>query len=686
MRRSIVLKLFTLTTLLCLFILAAVYLGQTIFFKQYYANRKVADIQANIQAFKTDLLNSDGNVLALQKLEQDFYRENNTWITTLDSYGNLKNANDFYLEVKTDINKYEPDWSNKIISVPLYHLMNIEEVLNTDQNQLSELLKPGTAVNIFMYATDSALIPYELDVENSKDNWRNEIIAKKLYELALQIKKSEKKEDAQIPEIEFNPIPEMKLNGTITKMLVRKGNESSSFIYTNRMFMEKMKQYQAYLDIDLDSYSQQEITDFARKFTNMNPEIEYNPIPDLMMSGTITKVRLPKGNESSSFMYTNRLFMERMKQFQANLLFDEDLEPYRQQQILDFTQNDVKYKLFIDPIKDHNGQTSYIFSMASLQPVDEAVQMLKDYYVYMIALVLLLIVFVSLYYSRKIARPLLQINETTKRIANLDFSKKIQIKSSDEIGDLSRSINSLSHTLHSYIEQLQQDIEKEKQLESTRKQFISGVSHELKTPLSVMKSCISILKDGVATHKREHYFDAMEKEVDRMDLLIVDMLELAKFESGTYKMLMEPFCIDKSIETICDQLILQIAVKQLHLHTDLISVEVMANQNRIEQVITNFLTNAIRYTPDYEHIYITVREEQELIKVSFENKGTHIPAEQLDKLWDRFYRGDAARHRALGGTGLGLAISKNILELHGVSYGAMNTVDGVLFYFYLKKA
>ncbi|SDT53346.1 HAMP domain-containing protein [Paenibacillaceae bacterium GAS479] len=633
MRRSIVLKLFTLTALLCLFILAAVYLGQTIFFKQYYANRKVADIQANIQAFKSDLLNSDGSVLALQKLEQDFYRENNTWITTLDSYGNLKNVNDFYLEIKTVNNKNEPDSSNKIISVPLYHLMSIEEVLNTNQNQLSERLKPGTTIDLSIYATDSALIPYELAVANSKDNWKNEIIAEKLYERSLQIKKSEKKVNAQIPEVKSIP-----------------------------------------------SYSRKELSDLARKFKQTNPELE---IPGLMMSGTITKVLLPKGNESSSFIYTNRLFMERMKQFQANLLFDDESQ---QQQILDFTQNDVKYKLFIDPLKDHNGQTSYIFSMASLQPVDEAVQMLEDYYVYMIALVLLLIVFVSLYYSRKIAKPLLQINETTKRIASLDFSKKIEIKSSDEIGDLSRSINSLSHTLHSYIEQLQQDIEKEKQLESTRKEFISGVSHELKTPLSIMKSCISILKDDVATHKREHYFEAMEKEVDRMNMLIVDMLELAKFESGTYKMLMEPFCIDKSIETICDQLMDQIAIKQLHLHTDLVSVEVMANQNRIEQVITNFLTNAIRYTPDNEHIYIAVREEQELIKVSFENKGAQIPAEQLDKIWDRFYRGDVARHRASGGTGLGLAISKNILELHGVSYGAMNTPDGVLVYFYLKKA
>ncbi|CAH1222367.1 Adaptive-response sensory-kinase SasA [Paenibacillus allorhizoplanae] len=605
MRISIVIKLFTLTTMLCLFILATIYVGQTIFFKQYYENRKVNEIKTNIQTFKNEFVNRVGNLLAIQKLEQDFYRENNTWITTLDSQGNLKNANDFYVEVKIDSPKTNNIYLGKTITVPLYQMIDINEVLNKTSSQTIAMLVPKARVIVAEYKKDAVFIPYRLQVEKSNLVWVNDKIAKMLDDLTLDIK-----------------------------------------------------------------YSKKENVDF----------------PAITLSGVVTTVQFPSGNESSSFIYTNSLFMDRIKEFQANLLFNESNNKLDSPQILDFVQNDVKYKMFIDPNKDQAGIPTYIFSMASLQPVDEAVQMLKDYYVYMIALVLFLIILAALYYSRKIAKPLLKMNQTTKRIAQLDFSETIPIRSNDEIGELSRNINSLSLTLHSYIEQLQKDIEKEKQLERTRKEFISGVSHELKTPLSVMKSCISILQDGVAVQKTDYYFEAMNKEVDKMNLLIVDMLELAKFESGTYKMEMDAFCIDKLIDGICEKLSLEFSSKRLHVHMELVSVEVMANQHRIEQVISNFLTNAIRYSPEDEHIYVNVDEELVRVKFSIENKGAHIPEDQLAKVWDRFYRGDSARHRSQGGTGLGLAISKNILELHGAEFGAANTEDGVLFYFYLNKA
>ncbi|PDY75751.1 sensor histidine kinase [Bacillus cereus] len=613
MKTGIVLKLFMLTTLLCMLILATIFVGQTIFFKQFYANKKVDDIKTNMRSFETDYLNSNGNSQAIQKLEQDFYREHNTWITTLDSNGNLKNVNDFYIEVTLNQAKNkENQFANSTITIPLYNF-KVED--NHARDISNEKFPLGETVTLHGIEKNAEFIPYLLFFRTKTPNLVNVSIDKKINEL-----------------------------------------------------MEKLK-YKYKLE--------KEESEYRKEYEEKSPK--------KILEGKITKVQLLDEKEQSNFIYTNKLFMEKIQEFQADLLLNEKNTNYDSLQEIDYEQNDIKYKLIIKPIKDKSGAITYIFSMTSLQPVDEAVQMIKEYYVYIIMFVLLLIFIASFYYSKKIARPLLQINKTTQKIANLDFSERVPVMSKDEIGDLSQNINLLSNTLHSHIEQLQRDIEKEKQLEHTRKQFISGVSHELKTPLSIMKSCISILKDGVASHKKEYYFKAMEKEVDKMDVLIVDMLELAKFESGTYKMQMDVFYIDQAIQHICEQLSMEITKKQLHVHTHLSAIEVIANYHRIEQVLTNFITNAIRYTPEKENIIISTIDEPSRIKVCIENKGAHIEEDQLDKIWDRFYRVDTARQRSQGGTGLGLAISKNILELHGAKYGVHNTVDGVLFYFYLQK-
>lgn len=591
MKKGIVLKLFILTTALCTLILVTLFIGQTIFFKQYYANRKVNDIKTNIQSFEKAYVKAGDDAKAIQELEQNFYQENATWITTLDSVGNIKYANDFSIEIQLDPNKNKR-FSERSIHIPLYSFINLEDI-----QRMKYSLEQGSHIIIDGVQKGDIVVPAMLTIKEKNVGLENKQLSERLYG-----PKAVSKESSQ-----------------------------------------------------------------------------------LYLAGIIQNVQLPEGTVGTNFIYGNRVLIDRIKQFQVDLLLDQKFNDVNSTEIMDYEENDIKYKLLIKPTKDAEGKTNYIFAMTSLQPVDEAVQMIKDYYVYLIIFVLILIVLISFYYSKKIAKPLLQINDTTKKIADLDFSETIPITTKDEIGDLSQNINTLSKALHSYIHQLQQDIEKEKQLENTRKEFIAGVSHELKTPLSIMKSCISILEDGVASNKKDYYFKAMSKEVDKMDMLIIDMLELAKFESGTYKMEMDVFHIDEMIDYICEQLTLDITAKQLHVHKQLSKIEVVANQHRIEQVITNFITNAIRYTPEQENIIISTIEENGRVKVCVENKGAHIAPEHLEKIWDRFYRGDTSRQRSKGGTGLGLAISKNILELHDAEYGVLNTEDGVLFFFYLNK-
>ncbi|MFY0517613.1 sensor histidine kinase [Lysinibacillus sp. UGB7] len=610
MKRGIVFKLFLLTTMLCILILATIFVGQTIFFKQFYMNKKVEDLESNLTVFEKEYHKNSNDIAKIQQLERDFAEENNAWITILDQYGHLKHENDFYIEIQLN-EYYQKLLGMKTTKVPLYMIDEDNSV------QLSESLLKNSQVYIIGFLKESQIIPVEIMIEPVEININNEVYSRSQNILA------------------------------------------KSFTFRNKMLYEKIGGTRENLK---EIYIANENSDLVN------------------LGGEIINIQLPESNDLSNVIYSNSLFLEQIKDFQNKLLLDKLDFPNATTQLINYEQNDIKYKVLIAKSDETN---SYIFSMTSLQPVDEAVQMIEEYYIYIVAFVSLLILLASYYYSIKIAKPLLRITHTTEKIANLDFSETIAVHSNDEIGDLSRNINLLSNGLSMYIEQLQQDIEKEKKLENTRKEFISGVSHELKTPLSIMKSCITILRGNVANHKKEYYFDALEKEVDKMDLLIIDMLELAKYESGTYKMQMDSFYIDSLLEEICEKLMPEIQQKQLQVETHVSQVKVVANERRIEQVLTNFLTNAIRYSPPQERIILAIEVKGELVKISVENKGAHIEKEHLEKIWERFYRIDASRKRSDGGTGLGLAISKNILMLHGVEYGVCNTKNGVQFYFYL---
>ncbi|WP_281217372.1 sensor histidine kinase [Lysinibacillus capsici] len=602
MKRGIVYKLFLLTTMLCVLILATIFVGQTIFFKQFYINKKVGDLESNLTVFEKEYQKNSHNMTKIQQLVRDFTDENNAWITILDQYGHLKHEDDFYIEVQLN-DDYQTMVGMKTIKVPLYVLDEENPV------PLSESLLKNSQVYLMGILKESQLTPIEMIIEN--ETYTNPNLLEK------------------------------------------------SLTYRNNLLYKKIGRPREKLK---ELYASNENSDMVH------------------LEGKIINFQFPQSNNLSNIIYSNLLFLEQIKDFQNKILLNElDFQNFTTQQS-NYVQNDIKYKILITKSDETN---SYIFLMTSLQPVDEAVQMIEEYYIYIVAFVFILILLASFYYSVKIAKPLLRINRTTEKIANLDFSETIAVHSQDEIGDLSRNINVLSNRLSMYIEQLQQDIEKEKKLENTRKEFISGVSHELKTPLSIMKSCITILRGNVANHKKEYYFDALEQEVDKMDLLIIDMLELAKYESGTYKMQMDAFYIHSLLEEICQKLMPEIEQKQLRVETHLLQIEVVANQRRIEQVLMNFLTNAIRYSPSQECIIVAIEAEGKQVRISVENKGVQIEKEHLEKIWERFYRIDASRKRSEGGTGLGLAISKNILMLHGVEYGVCNTSDGVEFYFYL---
>ncbi|HDR7618076.1 two-component system sensor histidine kinase VanS [Bacillus sp. RC55] len=405
------------------------------------------------------------------------------------------------------------------------------------------------------------------------------------------------------------------------------------------------------------------------------------------LEGIVKEISFPVyfNSKIDNTLYSNEVFANRILQFQSEWITDKvklNGEEWVQNEI---SINGIKYLETIKPILKDGQVKEFIYSLSSLQPITKATDIMSDYYVYIIAFVLVLSLIVSFYYSRIITKPLLKINEATKKIMEFEFEDQLSIKSKNEIGELSSNINQLSERMEGYINQLKEDLEKEKQLEQTRKDFIAGVSHELKTPLSVMQVSASMLQDGFAPERNQYYWEALEKEIEKMNILIDEMLNLAKYESGTYQIQMEQVSIGDFIQQAEKDLHGQIDEKSLQIKMNIDDVRVKGKANLLEQVITNLFTNAIRYTDARRMIVIEVIEEEHGVYIGFENKGSHIAEENIEKIWDQFYRVDKSRKRVCGGTGLGLSIVKNIFELHAAEYGVTNTEDGVLFYFRLEK-
>ncbi|QBD77430.1 HAMP domain-containing histidine kinase [Ktedonosporobacter rubrisoli] len=419
--------------------------------------------------------------------------------------------------------------------------------------------------------------------------------------------------------------------------------------------------------------------DIAFKVNGPHADPAYRHLATGLLAGTITKTAFPDRTENIPFPYNDSFFLEQVKQFQVGLLAD-NAKPPQYTKELSTKENLANYKIIIEPVVE-NGVVEYVFAMTALQPVDEAISVTWQFYPYFLGFAVLCVMLLAFIFSRHLAKPLISINRITGKIAKMDFTEKLPVRSKDEIGELSRNINYLSSQMETYIGQLKQELDNEKRLETTRKEFIAGVSHELKTPLAVLKSCLSILKDGIASEKRDHYFQAIEDEIQRMDALVVNMLDLAKFASGTYKPEIAPFEIDLAIEEVCASLAGQIKEKNVTLTQRFSPYMVIGHRGLIIRVMTNFLTNAIRHTENGHTISIEVQRKGDTAEISVENQGSPIAEEDRKKIWDQFYIVESRTSKS--STGLGLSISKAILELHHADYGVENTEDGVSFFFAL---
>ena len=307
-----------------------------------------------------------------------------------------------------------------------------------------------------------------------------------------------------------------------------------------------------------------------------------------------------------------------------------------------------------------------------------------------------------LFITQRFSKPIEELNEIANEMSNLNFERKYRIHDSeDEIDELGKSINSLSDKLENTIKQLKEnnselekDIEVKSKIDEMRKQFISDVSHELKTPISLIQGYAEGLIENVNTDEenRKFYSEVILDEANKMDKLVKRLLELMKLEYEEREFNDTKFDIVELInESIKNS---SVKLKEQEIEIEFKSEEpiyVFADDFYIEQVFTNYFTNAIKNVEKIDNIKkikigIKKGKEEGKIRVTVFNTGKNIPQENLNRIWTRFYKVDPSRDRSKGGTGIGLALVKAIMTKYNSQYGVSNKKDGVEFYFEISEA
>lgn len=267
----------------------------------------------------------------------------------------------------------------------------------------------------------------------------------------------------------------------------------------------------------------------------------------------------------------------------------------------------------------------------------------------------LIFAFVCIYYlTKNMVTPLRQMSNAAKKFAVGDFSYRVKIQSEDELADLGKAFNDMANSL---------DV-----LESSRRSFVSNVSHELKTPMTSISGFIDGILDGtIPKEKEEYYLGIVSGEVKRLSRLVVSMLNMSKIESGDLEMKPSNYEITDQIIHILLTFEQKIESKNIEIRglENLQPTYIVADPDMIYQAIYNLFDNAVKFTNDGGYIEVKLTDNGSLIEISIENSGTGIKAEELSKVFERFYKVDKSRSLDAKGAGLGLYIVKLMIEMHG---------------------
>ena len=325
-----------------------------------------------------------------------------------------------------------------------------------------------------------------------------------------------------------------------------------------------------------------------------------------------------------------------------------------------------------------------------LQSIQETVSIVSRFQLYISLIVAVLGIILAWIFTKNLAKPIQKLSYIAGRMENLDFTIKYESKGKTELDQLGASINNMSEKLEKTIVELKEanlelkrDIEQKTRIDEMRVEFLSNVSHELKTPIALIQGYAEGLKDGINDdpESMEFYCDVIIDEASKMNTMVRKLLALNQIESGRDQLELEHFDVLAVIAGVLNSYQLLIRQKE----ADVIlkspdSMYIYADEYMTEEVVRNYVGNALNHLANGNRIEITVTQKGDKAHIEVFNNGEHIPESDIDRIWEKFYKVDKARTREYGGSGIGLSIVKAVMESHNNDYGVYNTEGGVCFW------
>lgn len=338
---------------------------------------------------------------------------------------------------------------------------------------------------------------------------------------------------------------------------------------------------------------------------------------------------------------------------------------------------------------------SFCFFRSSLPGLQESAA-ISTKFAWMIGIAVIVLSLISIsFLSKHISGPIANLASIADRMAHLDFSVRYEAERNDEIGILGESMNYMSAELEKTIYdlrqanvQLQRDIREKEKIEDMRKEFISNISHELKTPIALIQGYAEGLLEGIGDdpESMEYYCEVIVDEAGKMNQLVRRLLTLNQLESGIGTVEMVDFDLNEMMAGVLHSFSILLKQKEITVEYEIDHpVQIRADEFLMEEVVRNYISNAVNHIDGERIIRIYLEEDNSQIKVSVWNTGRLIPEDSLDKVWMKFYKVDKAHTRSYGGSGIGLSIVKAVMDVHGGTCGVYNTDNGVCFWFSLSK-